>query len=126
MRYVPNPNVNDVTEEGERRTVAGLVNWGRFGNHSTDVIGYTYDADYHCPICAGLRFGLNDHGFVPVGMADSSMNEPWPVFGDDEWWQPTLDECQRLSCSDCHSEIDTVHYIDDDHVCTLEGDASAT
>lgn len=106
--------------EPNRDIVAGMINFGRFGGHATDVIGYAYDADHHCPICAGMRFGVDGKGFV-YG-EDSEGNPVHPVFGSDEWWNTEEEDCQRLSCGDCHDEISTAHIegeSDDHEGCTL-------
>ena len=60
------------------------------------AIGYTYDADTHCPDCAELRFGEG----VPEGVADSEGNEPGAIFTNTESDTPG-------SCGTCGADIDT-------------------
>lgn len=55
-----------------------------------EIIGYTYDADIHCPECA------NAAGMDIEGATDSEGNESHPVFA--------CDELDGLTCCDCHEE----------------------
>jgi hypothetical protein len=73
--------------------------------NATDVLAYTYEADYHCKECAKVRFGEDAHGFVPEDAQDSEGNSVGAVFGDSEWWNPGEGN-QTLSCSDCGRELD--------------------
>ena len=88
--------------------------------HATDVIAYTYDADYHCIGCTEAQHpGSTDwrrDGFNPADYTDSEGNEVHAVFASDEWWEPSEEECQVLWCGDCLSPIENMH----GHEC-LEG-----
>ena len=64
------------------------------------VIGYTYDADTHCVDCALARFGADDNGWVPEGVADSEGNELGAIFTDSESDTPG-------SCGTCGADIDS-------------------
>lgn len=70
------------------------------------IIGYTYEADYHCAEHTERRFpGATDwrrEGYDPADYTDSEGNEVHTVFGGDEWWEPS-EGCQVLSCSECLS-----------------------
>lgn len=78
--------------------------------HNHSPIAYTYDADYHCPECAGKRFGpAGEPTIIPEGAIDSEGNPVGVVSPWDEWWEPTLPECQTLACSDCGTIIDESH-----------------
>jgi len=69
-----------------------------------DIVGWTYDADIHCPACARERFGdaidngsdFEHDGPVPV---DSEGNEIHPFFASDE-----ADPGGEY-CGDCGMEI---------------------
>lgn len=81
-----------------------------------DVIGWVYDADYHCPACAVKRFGEDERspGFpfpwLPEsGATDSEGNAPLPIFASDEWFDASNpDEVFVLYCADCEGIIDEV------------------
>ena len=88
--------------------------------HATDVIGYTFDADYYCVACTErLHPGSTDwraEGFDPADHTDSEGNEVHPLFGSDEWWEPSEYAPlafergpQTLYCSNCHGEIDALN-----------------
>jgi hypothetical protein len=102
--------------------------------HATDVIAYTYDADYHCIDCTERQHpGSTDwrrEDFDPADYEDSEGNEVHPLFASDEWWEPSEDACQVLACSDCHAIIDNVHREDcedngGDNPCDLSEEARA-
>jgi hypothetical protein len=57
------------------------------------IIGYTYDADIHCPACAAAA------GMDKEGATDSEGNESHPVFASEEFDGPAC-------CGTCHDEID--------------------
>lgn len=75
------------------------------------VIGYTYEADYHCTDCAEERFpGISkDDG---TKYEDSEGNEPHPIFDTDEWYANDIYEGKKevvtFNCSDCGAEMDEV------------------
>ncbi len=46
------------------------------------VIGYTYEADYHCVDCTENRFGQDDLGYAFT--VDNEDNSIHPVFSTDE------------------------------------------
>ena len=73
-----------------------------------DPIAYTYEADHHCPSCAVERFGADDHGFPPESATDSEGNGLGAVAPWDEWWNAD-GQCETLTCSTCHAELDTAH-----------------
>lgn len=78
--------------------------------HATDVIAYTFDADYYCVACTEeLHPGATDwraEGFDPSDYTDSEENEIHPVFGSDEWWEPNESRTQTLHCTRCGGLID--------------------
>jgi hypothetical protein len=80
--------------------------------NATDVLCYTYEADYHCTPCAIARFGEHPrspiaHPWIADESIDSEGNTPAPVFGDSEWWDPHSEvHMQVLRCCDCHKVID--------------------
>lgn len=84
--------------------------------HSYDVIGYTYDASYHCPNCARERFGTDEHGFVPDSAEDSEGNPVGAIFEDSEWYDYYGTEDQTLYCNSCDCEIDVYEspFVHDD------------
>ncbi len=53
---------------------------------ATEVVGYTYEADYHCVDCTRSRFGQesNEHSYAEQGIVDSERNPIHPVFADSE------------------------------------------
>lgn len=59
-----------------------------------EVIGFTYEADYHCVPCTQKRFGRG-----PSVSLDNEGNEVYPIFVSDE-----LDQDTR--CGDCGAVID--------------------
>lgn len=73
--------------------------------HIYDIIGYAYDADYHCPSCAE-RIGADK-----VDWKDSEGNEASALFGDFEWYLNDAYEGKRFAtfgCSTCHQVIEEV------------------
>lgn len=76
-----------------------------------DPIAYTYEADYHCPDCAETRFGgtRRDGGyFIAEDCEDAEGNPIGIVAPWDEWWDPTYEEVQTLTCGTCGAELDTI------------------
>lgn len=75
------------------------------------VIGYTYEADYHCVECATKAFGFKLTHPERVGPAiDSEGNEVHPVFNTDEWYANDIYEGAThatLNCGDCGTELDS-------------------
>jgi len=66
------------------------------------IIGYTYDADIHCPACTFEVFlGLENHGAI-----DSEDNEVQPVFN-------TVEDHDLDHCGDCHEPL--IEHDCDDH-----------
>lgn len=61
------------------------------------IVGWTYEADVHCPACAVHRFGY-DSLYGDEGAVDSEGNEVHPIFSTDELYD---DE----RCGDCLVEI---------------------
>jgi hypothetical protein len=79
---------------------------------SCDVIGYTYNADYHCTDCAIVAFGEHPdsppiHRWCADGI-DADGNAPTPITADAEWWDrnPDPDERVALICGTCGDVID--------------------
>lgn len=66
----------------------------------TDIIGYAYEADLHCPECAEKRFGV-DPGkiWVRKGAVDREGNQVHPIFVSDEH------DPEGEYCGDCRAEI---------------------
>ena len=76
-------------------------------------IAYTYEADYHCPKCAGNRFGTSwETVFIVESARDREGNPIGAVAPWDEWWEPSLVECQTLNCGMCGRELDTYRPLD--------------
>lgn len=69
---------------------------------SHEPIGYTYDADHHCPECA------DEAGMTGDNAEDSEGNPVGALFSWDEWWD-TDGRCESLHCGDCGELIDTAH-----------------
>lgn len=69
------------------------------------VLAYTYEADYHCPSCATERFGLDEHGFVPVDALDAEGN-PIGALAPWEEWQQYDGGREILACGTCGDVID--------------------
>jgi hypothetical protein len=66
------------------------------------VIGYQYDADYHCINCAIIRWPLSV-------LKDGAKHEVHPLFDTDEWYANAMyegKEYEALHCSDCGRLID--------------------
>jgi hypothetical protein len=75
------------------------------------VIGYTYDADYHCTDCTINVFGEDEksppvHRWATRDAVDSSGESVSPIFADSEWYDPYSEESQVLSCGTCGDTID--------------------
>jgi hypothetical protein len=71
-----------------------------YGRKAWDVVAWTYDADIHCPDCAGKRFkssGGFDWTDENAGTVDSEGNVPHPVFACDEY--------EGEHCGDCFDSI---------------------
>src|SRR5688572_18996160 len=75
-----------------------------------EIIGYTFDADTHCPDCTFDKFGRNlppefkgelDDNGVPVEAEDSEGNQVHPIFASDESADPKKDTC----CGTCGDVI---------------------
>jgi len=65
-----------------------------------DTIGYTYDADVHCPGCAIARFGQEPgHYWVREDAVDSEGNPVHPIAP----WDETSEEGEY--CGTCHGQI---------------------
>ena len=63
--------------------------------NASDVVGYTYDADIHCPTCAAKRFSA--HTLMGKGHeTDGDGNPPNPIFGD---------QADGDVCSDCGDSL---------------------
>lgn len=69
----------------------------------SEPIAYTYEADYHCPGCAAIDFGVDASGDI-VGV-DSEGNEIGIVAPWDEWQQFT-GEPEVLACGTCGGIIE--------------------
>ena len=68
------------------------------------IIGYTYNADWHCPACAKQMFfradapAYIDKNFVPYSTKDNDGNPIHPVFSTDD-----TDGLQH--CGDCAAPL---------------------
>lgn len=71
-------------------------------------IAYTFDADYHCPVCTERRFGVDEHGFPPEDARDSEGNPIGAVAPWDEWHEPSEPRPHVLACGSCRGEIDRI------------------
>lgn len=85
-----------------------------------------YGPDYRCATCGqtwptfaatgeGTMSGHYAHSATnttcvgsaePTDREDSEGNLVRPVFGSDEWWEPTEDGPQVLTCAGCGAELD--------------------
>ena len=85
--------------------------------NATDIIGYTYEADYHCVDCTIERFKEHrpalgdpmafaaDENRILYNQTDSEGNTVHPVFADAEGY---IDEDGRdtgASCGDCFEYV---------------------
>ena len=82
--------------------------------NATDIIGYTYEADYHCIDCSVNRFGkgvdLTDKNRDSNGLlydqTDSDGETLYPVFGDAEgYYDPDTDKYIGVACGDCFEYV---------------------
>ena len=64
-----------------------------------EPIGYTYEADVHCPHCAEKRFGRSADGFIAEESIDSEGNPVGAIFS----WDELSEEGEY--CGDCLYEI---------------------
>jgi len=62
-----------------------------------NIIGYTYEADYHCVDCTENRFGQDDLGYAFT--VDNEDNLVHPIFSIDEIDSDAV-------CGDCLKEIE--------------------
>src|SRR5207247_2637260 len=69
-------------------------------------IAYTFEADYHCPVCTEERFGVDESGFPAEGARDSEGNPIGAVAPWDEWHEPGEELPQVLACGSCGAEIE--------------------
>lgn len=70
--------------------------------HSTDVVGFAYEADLHCVDCAIGRFGPDIMGQDPAEPEDDEGNPISPVFdGEDAYSEDGAPYC----CGDCGSAL---------------------
>ena len=70
-----------------------------------DPIGYTYEADVHCPSCAEARFGIDQDGFITGTDREGNevgIIEPWSE--GTPWGE---------SCADCGVVITEPNGLDD-------------
>ena len=78
-----------------------------------DIVGYTYEADYHCVDCAAKRFNAEvdmtakdkDINGILFDQTDNEGNVVFPVFADAEGY---IDEDGRdtgASCGDCFEYV---------------------
>ena len=94
--------------------------------HATDIVAYTYEADYHCIACTIKHFqhslcihymqgkpcnNCRDSNDVLEEQKDDEGNLVHPVFVSDEWQhlqEEYLEEypTQYLACGDCHEVIE--------------------
>ena len=92
----------------------------------SNILAYTYEADYHCIDCTRKRFfylyvepnrsivttnSETDENGILYTQDDNEGNRVHPVFSTDEWQE--LDEgytsenpTQYLACGDCHTVIE--------------------
>lgn len=63
-----------------------------------EVIGYTYEADYHCVDCAEKRFGPGVDNLGKEPKYDNEGNMVHPIFASDEFEETE-------SCGDCGATI---------------------
>ncbi len=75
-----------------------------------DPIAYTYEADYHCPSCAELRFGRSVAGFIGEDQHDSGGNpvgvvSPWDNLAA-EYALDLGDSAYTVRCGTCNAIVD--------------------
>lgn len=86
--------------------------------NACDVIGYTYDADYHCTACAIDRYGEHPNSPPIHRWADTKgAEDACPIFADAEWWERDDPRPQELRCGTCgdiiaHTYSDALRIID--------------
>lgn len=89
------------------------------------VIGYTYDADYHCINCTTAYIKGGTQSRTPPHpkqverwldgtdeFPDSENNPIHPIFDTDEWYANDIHEGRShatLNCGTCGDEIDEVN-----------------
>ena len=69
---------------------------------SHEPIAYIYEASEHCPACAFLRFGRDEHGTVPEAATDREGNFIGAVFRWDAF------DDRDMSCGTCGTLIHEV------------------
>lgn len=74
-----------------------------------DPIAYTYEGATHCPGCAFVAFGQDEHGYVPEDARDGEGNPIGAIAPWDEWYDLDSNEggTQVLFCDSCGGVIDT-------------------
>jgi hypothetical protein len=83
------------------------------------IIAYTADAAYMCPPCALARYGQEPgRSWVREDATDSESNPVHPVFGLDEWCEPSEPGLQSLVCDSCAGVIATCQH--DEPPCECE------
>jgi hypothetical protein len=93
---------------------------------ASTVLAYSYEAAYHCPQCAGNRFGTSwETGFVLESARDSEGNEIGAVAPWDEWFEPLVVTVQVLACDTCGKELDSYEPLDEIEVRAAEEGAEA-
>ena len=92
----------------------------------SNILAYTYEADYHCIDCTRKRFFYlyvepnrsivttnfeTDENGILYSQTDNEDNRVHPLFSTDEWQE--LDDSytsenptQYLACGDCHTVIE--------------------
>lgn len=62
-----------------------------------EIVGYTYEAAFHCVDCTTDRFGACPCEVRDVHGEDSEGNDVHPVFaGEEAWESETCDDCGEL------------------------------
>ena len=63
--------------------------------NSTDIIGYSFEADHHCVACTEARFGAP----VPEDAEDDEGNPVHPIFASEEFEEEPV-------CGDCFEPLE--------------------
>jgi hypothetical protein len=91
-----------------------------YGGHSTDIVGYAWDADVYCPRCTLERMGIGTTGPVRAGAVmeseiaiwvaeeglemhrEDSQRVPQPIFNSDD---ARDNDSRAYRCGSCHEPL---------------------
>jgi hypothetical protein len=75
-------------------------------------IAYTYEAAYHCPVCAAIAWGVSEDGWIPEDVTDSEGNPIGAVAPWDEWAEFGEPGPWVLACDTCGGIIEEIEDTD--------------